>query len=90
MGLVRIALIFGVGYAATRDFVSFLRYEAKDTLGNANPAHPGIKTALAIGISQSGRYLRDHISQGFNQDESRRKVFDGVLAHISGDRKSVV
>ena len=39
---------------------------------------------LAVGISQSGRYLRDHVSQGFNQDEAKRKVFDGVLAHISG------
>jgi hypothetical protein len=37
-----------------------------------------------VGVSQSGRYLRDHIAQGFNQDESGKRVFDGVLAHISG------
>jgi hypothetical protein len=39
---------------------------------------------IAIGISQGARYLRDHISQGFNRDERGRRVFDGVLAHIAG------
>jgi hypothetical protein len=76
--------VLGIGFAATRDFVSFLRYEKRDSAGNANPARETIKSVLAIGISQSGRYLRDHIVQGFNQDENKRKVFDGVLAHISG------
>ena len=76
--------VLGIGFAATRDLVSFLRYDEKDAKGAANPARTGVKTALAVGISQSGRYLRDHISQGFNQDEKQRKVFDGVLAHISG------
>ena len=72
--------VMGIGYAATRDVVSFLRYDA----GAGNPARPGTRHVLAIGISQSGRYLRDHIGQGFNQDEQKRRVFDGVLAHISG------
>jgi hypothetical protein len=72
--------VLGIGFAATRDFVAYLRHDN----GAANPAGAGIKSALAVGISQSGRYLRDHIAQGFNQDEDRRKVFDGVLAHISG------
>ena len=81
--------VLGIGYAATRDLVSFLRYETRDAAGNVNPVAvssgaPGIKAALAIGISQSGRYLRDHVEMGFNQDEAGRKVFDGVLAHISG------
>ena len=76
--------VLGIGFAATRDMVSFLRYDEKDSKGIANPARPGIRHTLAVGISQSGRYLRDYIGQGFNQDESARKVFDGVLAHISG------
>lgn len=84
--------VLGVGYAATRDLVSFLRYEARDTAGNVNPvalsaSAAGIKAALALGISQSGRYLRDHVGLGFNQDEANRKVFDGVLAHIAGAGK---
>jgi len=73
----------GIGFAATRDLVSFLRHAQKDDQGAQNPAGR-IDAALAFGISQSGRYLRDFIGQGFNQDESARKVFDGVLAHISG------
>ena len=76
--------VLGIGLAATRDLVSFLRYEAADSKGNANPAGAGIRHALAFGRSQSGRYLRDHVAQGFNQDESARKVFDGVMAHTAG------
>jgi hypothetical protein len=76
--------VLGIGYAATRDVVSFLRYAARDDAGNANPVGAPIRHVLGVGISQSGRYLRDHISQGFNQDEAKRKVFDGMLAHISG------
>jgi len=76
--------VLGIGLAATRDLVSFLRYESADSKGNANPARPGIKAVLAFGSSQSGRYLRDHVAQGFNQDESARKVIDGILAHTAG------
>ncbi len=76
--------VLGVGLAATRDLVSFLRYEAADSKGNANPAGAGIRHALAFGRSQSGRYLRDHVALGFNQDEAARKVFDGVMAHTAG------
>jgi hypothetical protein len=76
--------VLGIGLAATRDLIAFLRYEAADDRGNDNPARPGIRTALAFGSSQSGRYLRDHVALGFNQDESARKVFDGILAHTAG------
>ncbi|MGH8701295.1 MAG: alpha/beta hydrolase domain-containing protein [Burkholderiales bacterium] len=76
--------VLGIGMAATRDLVSFLRHEAADAKGSPNPAGPGIRIALGFGMSQSGRYLRDHVAQGFNQDESARKVFDGVLAHTAG------
>ena len=39
---------------------------------------------MAFGISQAGRYLRDHIAQGFNADENGARVFDGVLSHVAG------
>ncbi|MBM3568689.1 MAG: tannase/feruloyl esterase family alpha/beta hydrolase [Alphaproteobacteria bacterium] len=65
--------VLGIGYAATRDVVAHLRHDGR-----------GFAQTYAIGISQSGRYLRDHISGGFNKDEQGRQVFDGVLAHISG------
>jgi alpha/beta hydrolase family protein len=76
--------VLGIGLAATRDLVSFLRYEKADARGNVNPAGTGIRHALGFGMSQAGRYLRDHVALGFNQDESARKVFDGVLAHTAG------
>jgi hypothetical protein len=76
--------VLGIGFAATRDLVSFLRYGTSTATAPASPSGRAMKTALAIGISQSGRFLRDFIVQGFNQDEARRKVFDGVLAYIAG------
>jgi hypothetical protein len=74
----------GIGFAATRDLVAYLRADAPDAAGHPNPAGGKVSHVLALGISQSGRYLRDFIGQGFNKDESGTKVFDGVLAHISG------
>src|SRR5574341_1219488 len=58
--------VLGIGYAATRDLISFLRYSARDSAGNANPLAAGgpaptFKAVYAVGFSQSGRYLRDHV-----------------------------
>jgi hypothetical protein len=83
--------VVGLGFAATRDLVSFLRYERADRNGAPNPTFvgdsPSLKYAIGFGISQSGRYLRHHLDLGMNRDERGRKVFDGVLAHISGAGK---
>lgn len=70
----------GLGFAATRDVVSWLRYDPAATKATGGR----IGHALAIGFSQAGRYLRHHIGAGFNRDEQGRKVFDGVHAHIAG------
>lgn len=81
-------LVLGLGFAAVRDLVSFLRYETKDSSGNPNPLAAGnsqeIKRAYAWGRSQSGRFLRDLVYHGFNEDESRRQVFDAVSPHAAG------
>ena len=71
-------LVLGLGFAVVRDFVSFLRFEAKDRSGTANPIASAKKTssithAYAWGRSQSGRYLRDFVYHGFNEDESTEK-----------------
>ncbi len=81
--------ILGIGFAATRDLVSFLRYQTHDREGTPNPvalseANVGLRAVLAFGNSQSGRYLRHHTSLGFNQDEQQRQVFDGVLTNVAG------
>ena len=78
--------VMGLGYLTTRDFVSFLRNDAKDAAGNPNPVW-GLKTALCQGISSSGMYLRDFLYQGFNVDEQDRKVCDGMHIHIAGAHK---
>ena len=72
--------VLGIGFAATRDIVSHLRNSAtgRDLLGR-QPTH-----ALAFGISQAGRYLRDHLAQGFNRDKDGARVFDGVFTHVAG------
>jgi hypothetical protein len=72
--------VLGIGFAATRDIVAHLRNSAdgRDLLGR-QPTH-----ALAFGISQAGRYLRDHLAQGFNRDETGARVFDGVFTHVAG------
>ncbi|HEY1413723.1 MAG TPA: alpha/beta hydrolase domain-containing protein, partial [Rhodopila sp.] len=70
--------VLGIGYAATRDIVSHLRHHGSDLLGRP------VEHTLAFGISQAGRYLRDHIVQGFNGDEDGRRVFDGVFTHVAG------
>ena len=81
----------GLAFASTRDVVSFLRYAEQDEAGRANPlADAEIEHALALGISQSGRFLRDLLYQGFNEDEAGRVVLDGVMPHIAGSRKTFV
>ena len=82
-------LVLGLGFAVVRDWVSFLRYEVKDTAGRPNPLVSSNKTlpirhAYGWGRSQSGRFLRDFVYHGFNEDESRRKVFDAIAPHVAG------
>jgi hypothetical protein len=77
-------LVLGIGYAATRDFNSFLRYEEKDAETNPNPVAKQIKYAISEGNSQSGNFLRSYIHLGFNQDENNRIVWDGSNPHIAG------
>ncbi len=74
--IVRDPVVAGLGFAAVRDFVSWLKYEPGAT------AH--VDRAYALGISQCGRFLRDFLYEGFNQDEAGRRSLDGVLAHVGG------
>ena len=71
--------VAGCGFAATRDLVSFLKSEA----GAQNPL-AGVTLAVGHGISQSGRFLRHFLHQGFNEDEQGRRVFDGVFVEVAG------
>jgi hypothetical protein len=79
-------LVLGLGYAATRDVLAFLRYQAADAVGTPNPLADGdgVQHVLGWGASQSGAYLRDYLYQGFNEDLAGRRVMDGVQVHIGG------
>jgi hypothetical protein len=87
--------VLGTGFAATRDLVSFLRYEHADCNGMPNPMiagdrrddPPELQHALAFGVSQAGRFLRHFLELGMNDDGHGRRVFDGVLTHVAGAGK---
>jgi hypothetical protein len=71
-------VVAGIGFAATRDFVSFLRNAQADSANTPNPVGGDVRRALAFTVSQPGRYMNDFVWLGFNQDERGGKVFDGV------------
>jgi hypothetical protein len=78
----------GVAFAALRDVAAFLRRER----GAANPlavnGRPTVDRAVLHGISQSGRFVRDYLYLGFNEDERGRQVYDAMLPHIPGTRRT--
>jgi hypothetical protein len=71
--------VVGVGLAGTRDLIAFL----KDDSSPDNPVQ-GIRYAIGWGVSQSGRFLRHFLYQGFNADERGHRVFDGVFDQVGG------
>jgi hypothetical protein len=68
--------VVGLGLAAVRDLVSSIKYDPA--------AVTSAGRVYGFGISQSGRFLRQFLYQGFNADEMGRQVFDGVDAHVAG------
>jgi hypothetical protein len=64
--------VAGLGMAAVRDYISYIKQRGE------------VKRAIGAGISQSGRFLRTFVADGFNGDEQGKKVFDGVWAHVAG------
>ena len=76
--------IAGLGLAATRDFVSFLRHAETDDAGNPNPLAGAVEHVLSWAYSQSARYLNDFLTLGFNEDEQGRRVIDGMENAIGG------
>ena len=74
--------IAGLGYAAIRDAVAWLKHD---------PASPvKVKHAYAFGASQCGRFLRDFVYLGFNTDEQDRLALDGIMSHVAGAGRLVL
>ena len=84
-------LVHGVAFASVRDLMTALKNgEGQGNPFGGNPGSTGsarpvaIPRAYGFGVSQSGRFLREFLHAGFNQDERGRKVFDAVLTHVAG------
>ena len=78
-------LVLGLGHPAVRDLISFLKYDDFDDQGNPNPlGKRRIDKAYGWGRSQTGRAIRDFVYHGYNEDFDGRKVFDGLIPHVSG------
>jgi hypothetical protein len=75
----------GLGFAAVRDWVAWLRYATADEAKppTANPLAGDIARVYTEISSQPGRLLNDFRHLGFNQAENGRKVFDGMMQWIA-------
>ena len=69
-------VVVGTGMAAVRDMIAWLKHDPA-TLA---PTRWGV----AYGVSQTGRFLRHFLYDGFNVDEDGRPAFDGIFAHTAG------
>ena len=77
-------LVLGVGMAAMRDVVAFFRREMADDKGTTNPIAGTTRWTVGYGRSQSGRFQKNFILLGFNEDENGRRVWDGAQPIIAG------
>lgn len=76
-------LVLDLGMLGVRELLAFLRHETSP----GNPLREGgtgPQRFYGWGRSQAGRCIRDFIHRGFNADRQGRKVFDGMLPHVSG------
>lgn len=71
--------VVGLGFAAMRDMISYLKYADE-----SSPFAGDIEYAYAFGVSQSGRFLRDYIYAGMNEDEEGRMSLDGLIPLVAG------
>jgi len=79
-------VVNGLGLAAIRDFNSFLRNAARDDFGTPNPLAGDVQRIYTETSSQPARTLNDFVHLGFNEDETHKKVFDGMMQWIgAGD-----
>jgi hypothetical protein len=78
--------LMGLGFAATRDLIAFLRSASADDHGIVNPLAGRIRYTIAHGTSQSGRFLRSFLDLGFNLGPDGKRVFDGMIVHVASQR----
>lgn len=78
--------VMGIGHAATRDFLSFVKHASQDDFGNPNPVamRGGLRAIYSWGRSQGGRVERDFLYYSFNEDEDGQLVIDGMMPYATG------
>jgi len=74
--------VAGLGLAAIRDLASYLRYGAAGATLRETPA--ALQRIIGYGYSQSGRFLREFVRDGFNADERGRAAFDALMISSAG------
>ncbi len=77
-------LLVGASFLAVRDTAAFLRW---GTAAEGNPCADALQGAYLFGVSQSGRFLREMLYLGLEEDEQGRMVFDAVWPHVAGGRR---
>lgn len=78
----------GAAFAALRDVAAFLRRDGSAANPLTANGRPTVDRAVLHGVSQSGRFVRDYLYLGFNEDERGRQVYDAMLPHIPGTRRT--
>jgi Alpha/beta hydrolase domain len=74
--------VAGLGLAAIRDFASYLKHGPEGATLRETPA--ALQRVIGYGYSQSGRFLREFVRDGFNADERGRAAFDGLMISSAG------
>src|SRR5688572_2815168 len=75
--------VAGLGLAAIRDFASYVKFGAPGTtVLREDPAL--VRRVIGFGYSQSARFLREFVRDGFNEDERGRAAFDGLMIAAAG------
>lgn len=72
----------GAGFAIMRDAADFLAHAPADKAGTPNPLKGRVNRVIASGKSQTGRYLKTFLLNGFNMAGGRR-IFDGMHVFVS-------
>jgi len=77
-------LVHGVCFASVRDLIASLKHGVGEEHPLAAEGESPIQRAYGFGVSQSGRFLREFLYFGFNEDEHGRIAFDGLIPHVAG------
>lgn len=74
--------VAGLGLAAVRDLASYLKFGG--SIGTLRETPALVQRVIGFGYSQSGRFLREFVRDGFNRDERGRAAFDGLMVASAG------